>query len=57
MGGYEHLLKAIEKCTNLIYLKDLLSLVSRPLQMLDSSWAMDYIKRIFAALKIKMVEY
>ena len=56
MRGYDHLLHAIEKCTNLIYLKDLLSLVSAPLQMLDSNWAMDYILRIFAAIKMKTVE-
>ena len=51
MRGYEHLLKAIEKCTNLDLLIDLNSLVSRPLQMLDSNWAMGCILRIFAALK------
>ena len=56
MGGFDHLLYAIEKCTNLIYLKDFLSLVSAPLQMLDSNWAMEYILRIFAAIKIKTVE-
>ena len=56
MGGFDHLLYAIEKCTNLIYLKDFLSLVSAPLQMLNSNWAMDYILRIFAAIKMKTIE-
>ena len=51
MKGYEHLMKAVEKCTNLDLLRDLLSLVRRPIQMLDSNWAMSYILRIFAALK------
>ena len=51
MKGYEHLLDAIEKCTNMDLLIDLLNLVARPLQMMDSNWAMSYILRIFTALK------
>ena len=51
MRGYEHLLKAIEECTNEDLLINLLRLISKPLQMLDSNWAMSYVLRIFTALK------
>ena len=57
MRCYERLLKAIEKCTNLDLLIDLLNLVSRPVQTLDSNWAMSYILRIFAALKTSKYFY
>ena len=36
-------------------MNDLLSLVSKPLQMLDSDWAMSYIVRLFAAIKTAKV--
>ena len=49
--GYEHLLKAIEKCTNEDLLSTLLSLVCKPIEMLDSNWAMSYVLKIFTVLK------
>ena len=57
MRGFEHLMKAIEECTNQDLLINLLRLVSKPLQMLDSNWAMSYVLRIFTALKVKTEFY
>ena len=55
--GYDHLLRAIEKCTSEDLLLNLLHLLSQPVQMLDSDWAMSYILRIFTALKAQTEFY
>ena len=55
-GGFEHLLMAIGTCASPELLMKLLRLISRPLEMYVSEWAMSYISQMFNILERGFVE-
>ena len=55
-GGFEHLLTAIGTCASPELLMKLLRLISRPLEMYVSEWAMSYISRMCNILERGFVE-